>query len=871
MPQIELLAEESEKLCAFISKVRQNNSMDDEALLNSILKNLRHCNIMFEGFFRDRPSLPSEMVNVSHMPIVNKIFPNEKLEKQLVFKRTRKQYGGKRGNNLGKNKKEGQRENDLLSKVDETDAPLSLSSSTVSRKRKVLASYDIVPRRRRKTHMRKTFTPPLSTDTLDKILDTVYGVSSEIGINLLALKSLDPYITDEDAEVLCQYEPNFVRGSIQDTVIDNYLTSIILDNSNARVCCAVSVHITTQINEIRGYEELINMINCKDKAILHKNVLLCPFYMNNHWVLIILQFLEFKAIVLDPFYQMEPPETCIIDQYTHFVHQWSLLRCCVLTIIYPAHVTQGRDNVDDSGILICSYAERYLAGIRLLDVLNVDVYRQKMYQRLTKNTIFDTSGLSVMGETKAVVPSTVNKQVSSRTKPLVKFRKNTISRRKEDIRRTAEVLINTGMRRKQFAKQPLTPAIPERLKNSLTIPDYRNRTNSTGGITLLEAKSLDPYLSESDFKLLKDLEPNFTRGWVRGSVIDSYSAYLTSLYKDINLFIPTTGLISVIDNSDFNDKLMDRILSEDKNVSERDMILCPYNNHGHWTLIAFQVFHNEVMILDPLVNAAPTSPVFINRYTRYVKKWNRVLGRVFKILYPKHAKQEDAMSCGVFVCCYADRILSGTSLTEPLNTDEYRIKIYHIVTKDLSFDTDTSVPTSTNASAEIEVRNADEVVMRSPLKCTQGNSDENFTHHPDVDKENGTVASSGKQCKDFHFFEKPVVKMAVPCTVGNLSPKGLLPLLKNGNLFSNGVRVGDITNLHVRNTSAFDALFQIVFSAAIDSKAYARYMTSVHKQYPLMNAVHYCIGSKITQSVYRTRADLLLDAMKDVPSNSQST
>ena len=47
---------------------------------------------------------------------------------------------------------------------------------------------------------------------------------------------------------------------------------------------------------------------------------------------------------------------------------------------------------------------------------------------------------------------------------------------------------------------------------------------------------------------------------------------------------------------------------------------------------------------------------------------------------PKHVRQNDSSSCGVFVCWYAEKILLGQATDENFNSDEYRKYIYSVIT-----------------------------------------------------------------------------------------------------------------------------------------------------------------------------------------------
>ena len=267
--KIKLLEDEHEKLGEYISKIKQNNSVDDECRLSSVLNHIRLSSDMLEGVLRNETILPAEMNDDTHMPVTERIYPNEKLEKQLILKRTRKPY-----------RKKGMSE------------PETKSKRVQVRKKEIAVSGRV---------QKQSFTPRITQDDKlrDMIMDTIYGVSTEIGITLLDLKSLDPYTSGTDLTLIRQYDPKFVCGWIRVAVIENYLTYLSVHLFCGDNCISVSARFTTQMREANGSQELMKVIQCEGQAILlQKDIVLCPLF-TDHWTLIVLQFSQHTATVLD--------------------------------------------------------------------------------------------------------------------------------------------------------------------------------------------------------------------------------------------------------------------------------------------------------------------------------------------------------------------------------------------------------------------------------------------------------------------------------------------------------------------------------------------------------------------------------------------
>ena len=136
-----------------------------------------------------------------------------------------------------------------------------------------------------------------------------------------------------------------------------------------------------------------------------------------------------------------------------------------------------------------------------------------------------------------------------------------------------------------------------------------------------------------------------------------------------------------------------RLLWRGADLSNAKYILGPWNPSGsHWVLIAADLSEKEIIYLDPMKSGASTSDEYVKKA---VEMFFWILHRKFSVRHdsvslasPHHTLQDDAKSCGVMVCWYAERLIKGESVDSVVNCYGYRRKIYRTITgnclKDLS-------------------------------------------------------------------------------------------------------------------------------------------------------------------------------------------
>jgi len=417
---------EFEKLGKLVSEVGARNDMksaEQDCTLASFIKQLKHCgNVLQCGNMLQCPSLDTASFQTAPsvegqgrptLPVPDKIHPNEKLSRQPQLYMTRKPYRrkvpprfGRSGKRVRKRKtayeieEESSADEDMSGKRFEEAVPvqqIDLSKKNVPQvssnpnsstaNSRVSAIYQEL--------YKKSFTPPIESE---ESLDLVYfnSLYPTFGISLSGIKSLDPYITDVEADLIRSKDSNFMRGYLTSEVIDFYLlhlTSDYLRMYPSHTCSIIPSRLITVAQDLNDIRQILGQIKEESLPILTSDILIFPFQerpMKNHWSLIVLNVSKSVAIVLDPMYPQRPKNP---RQLEDFIVKWNEVdrRCVFKEIVYPHHVTQTDGTT--CGVFVCYYAHQLLLSGQPLCALkqpfDVDEYRKKIYNVITENgTVF---------------------------------------------------------------------------------------------------------------------------------------------------------------------------------------------------------------------------------------------------------------------------------------------------------------------------------------------------------------------------------------------------------------------------------------------------------------------------------------------------
>jgi hypothetical protein len=212
-----------------------------------------------------------------------------------------------------------------------------------------------------------------------------------------------------------------------------------------------------------------------------------------------------------------------------------------------------------------------------------------------------------------------------------------------------------------------TPTIRE--GSPLTTTMLRNGPHS---LSLLQLKSLEPFLPRGTAILLKAQNEEFKPGWLFDEVLNSYFWLLQENHQNV-LYAPSTSMLAL------QKGLSCGRLWKGEVLTNKDFIFAPWNpTNYHWTLVAIDLQHKQILYLDPMINVDVHQNGFAQLLSTFMPQMlERTFGLSgFEIGSLPHTLQTDSINCGVLVCWYAMRLVNGKSLTDWCNTSVMRITIY---------------------------------------------------------------------------------------------------------------------------------------------------------------------------------------------------
>ena len=193
-------------------------------------------------------------------------------------------------------------------------------------------------------------------------------------------------------------------------------------------------------------------------------------------------------------------------------------------------------------------------------------------------------------------------------------------------------------------------------------------------VSLLQLKSLEPFLPRRTEIMLKSVCNSFKQGWLFDEVINSYFWCLENSNPSI-LYAPSTSMMVMQKGVPCGQ------LWKDVNIFLKKFIIAPWNpTDYHWTLVAVDLQEKKIIYLDPLQNVKDDS--------RFLQLLSTFMPHIlqdkfglcdFVVVSSPHTLQTDLKSCGVLVCWYALQLINDKPLTEPCNENAMRQLIYNTI------------------------------------------------------------------------------------------------------------------------------------------------------------------------------------------------
>uniref|UniRef100_A0A1B6DAP7 Ubiquitin-like protease family profile domain-containing protein n=1 Tax=Clastoptera arizonana TaxID=38151 RepID=A0A1B6DAP7_9HEMI len=229
-----------------------------------------------------------------------------------------------------------------------------------------------------------SFTEPIKDKKRTASSTTVHGIE----INGIALKSLDPYISTEEENILKSLSSIFIKGWLYDSIVDLFFkiecltskTSFAMETYLSQIVAALP--LSESINKIRrAYNsQNFNMFN---------KILIPICNNNNHWVLLCVNVLDKKIHLFDPY-----TTEIEFDKHGYILNKWIDVLCILLkdNLFHwakpdsPKHSLQPSADSQNCGVFICFYGYKIVRNEIPIEnhSLNTDDFRKLIYKTITK-------------------------------------------------------------------------------------------------------------------------------------------------------------------------------------------------------------------------------------------------------------------------------------------------------------------------------------------------------------------------------------------------------------------------------------------------------------------------------------------------------
>ncbi|XP_026290701.1 uncharacterized protein LOC113215308 [Frankliniella occidentalis] len=225
-----------------------------------------------------------------------------------------------------------------------------------------------------------SFTPPLSfaPNPCDVILKCGYEQ-----ISLLALKSLEYQMSDEEKQECRMLDPAFTCGWLYSSVINAYLNSL---EDQYPLCLALSSDLA--IRASRGQSNL--RVLQKSFADSQKDVVLLPCNLSGyHWCIIAVHLTTPKILYYDPLQgELSQPTQTLLFQLSKDLNSLLPLNSGWKTIVYVKAVKQ--DDSYNCGVYACAFAEQMARkSLPFQKPTNINAFRKKIYDSIVGGCLRD--------------------------------------------------------------------------------------------------------------------------------------------------------------------------------------------------------------------------------------------------------------------------------------------------------------------------------------------------------------------------------------------------------------------------------------------------------------------------------------------------
>ena len=175
-------------------------------------------------------------------------------------------------------------------------------------------------------------------------------------------------------------------------------------------------------------------------------------------------------------------------------------------------------------------------------------------------------------------------------------------------------------------------------------------------ITLLNLKTLEMKLSEEEKTLCTQADPAFHTGWLSSSIINAYLDKLQEMYPTC-LCLSSDLAVRAGCYGMSNQNILKKTFDQNQQV---EVVLLPANLTGaHWCIVAVFLsgLKPEIWYYDPMQgNLNPATKKLLLQLHSDLKSIFPSSSDENDVVYIEAKQQTDSMSCGVFICSFAEQM-----------------------------------------------------------------------------------------------------------------------------------------------------------------------------------------------------------------------
>jgi Ulp1 protease family, C-terminal catalytic domain/MULE transposase domain len=242
----------------------------------------------------------------------------------------------------------------------------------------------------------------------------------------------------------------------------------------------------------------------------------------------------------------------------------------------------------------------------------------------------------------------------------------------------------------KFAFLPPRPKFQGQLYGNLKAIDNLTQTlfevkgkRVTHCVNHLTLKTLEHSPSFDDFQILSrhfDLQnKKFHSGWLIDTAIDTYLEIYCRNFPELQVLTCSEVLGLHIEREA---PVVESRRAGTKLNPGATMLIMPYNEGNHWTLLIYDLVEDKFLFVDSLSASVPDISKMDEIKFRLEAWWGIKSQRGVAVKNIECAQQKDSKSCGIFVLHFVEILSLGQSFLTPCDPLKFRLKVFQTIIKD---------------------------------------------------------------------------------------------------------------------------------------------------------------------------------------------